>query len=464
MARSTPDHRPTSQDSSLQVSAPELVRLRWVAVIGQLVTVAGVRYFLDIQIPMLPLSVLIAATALSNVVFVAWVSSRRKFRQLELEKHRHEHRHEHRESELSLAREGQQEWTMAMILTLDLILLTAMLYFTGGITNPFSVFYLVNLGLASFVVTRGLAWCLFGVAAIGYASLMFFHVEIPGVGLKAETAWSPSEFPVLGWGSFLAFLTCSSVIVHFSSRIHSELQRRESELRLADEKRARNEKLEALGTLAAGAAHELATPLSTIAVVVKELERSLAQTETSDEVRDDMSLIRREVDRCRRILDRMAGDAGQPSGEPLRICSIRQLLQNVVSGLSDLSEVHLQLHDDADAPVLRLPLEAMAQAIRGLVQNGLDASPKGLSVVVSASVEAKRVSIRIRDRGAGMPETILKRISEPFFTTKPPGAGMGLGVFLARTLIERLGGTLSFESAPLHGTVAIVELPTSSSL
>lgn len=439
---------------SFQVSAPELVRLRWVAVSGQLATIVVVRYLLEIRIPLLPLSTLAVATALSNLVFAAWVSSRRK----QIFEHG-----KAPELRVGIARasdsETDQEIVMAMVLGLDLVLLTAMLYFTGGITNPFAVFYLVNLGLASFVVGRLLAWSLFGVAALGYFLLLFFHIEMPGIGLNAETAWNPVDFPVLGWGSFAAFLTCSSVIVHFSSRFHSELRRREAELRSSDEKRARNEKLEALGTLAAGAAHELATPLSTIAVVVKELERSIALSEASEEAKDDMALIRKEVDRCRAILDRMAGEAGQPSGEPLRICSLRQLLQHVVDGLRDTSNVHLQLGSDADVPLLRVPLEAVAQALRGLVQNGIDASPSGLSVVIVGKAHEDRVEIRIRDRGSGMPETILKRISEPFFTTKPPGLGMGLGVFLARTLIERLDGSLSFESAPLRGTVAIVELP-----
>ncbi|MEZ6104555.1 MAG: ATP-binding protein [Pirellulaceae bacterium] len=452
---------PSSAHASLQVGASELVRLRWVAVAGQLITIAVVRFGLGIAIPLFPLSTLVAMTALSNVTLAAWVAGRRRGLRATREL-QNDSRTEVLESQRGYQ---SQSWVLAFVLALDLVVLTSMLYYTGGVTNPFTVFYLVNLGLCAFVVESSLAWMLYGVASLGFAWLLFFHIDLPDLGISAERALHPSQYQFLGWGSFAAFLTCGSVIVHFSSRFHAELRRREQELRLADELRARSEKLEALGTLAAGAAHELATPLSTIAVVVKELERSLDQIETSAEVREDMSLIRREVDRCRLILDRMAGDAGQPSGETPRECSLRMLFDAVLDGLHDTSDVHIQLEDDGESRLLRLPIEATAQALRGLVRNGLDASPDGLSVVLSGTRETpSTIVIRVRDRGEGMAEGILQRVSEPFFTTKPPGSGMGLGVFLARTLIERLGGRLSYESAPLHGTVAIVELPVSEHL
>ena len=221
-----------------------------------------------------------------------------------------------------------------------------------------------------------------------------------------------------------------------------------------------SEKLEALATLAAGAAHELATPLSTIAVVARELERTLDRLSLSPDVQDDIVLIRREVDRCRTILDRMANDAGQPSGEPLRQCTVSTLLNKVIDGSVERTDVLMQVDPEMADAILSLPIEGIAQALRGLVRNAIDASPEGVSIVLAASrAPSGRVAIRVRDRGTGMTEAILQRVAEPFFTTKAPGAGMGLGVFLARTLVERLGGTLAFESAPHQGTVATVELP-----
>jgi len=438
----------TSETGSAQASisglvgAAELVRLRWVAVIGQLVTVVVVRFGLGIELPMVPLSCLILLTAASNVTFAAWVGRSR--------------------GAIEGIDRARERWVLAMILALDLTLLTAMLYFTGGVANPFALFYMVNLGLSASVVERRWAWGLFALTAVGYLLLLIAYVDLP---VLRQTTDRPGPFgtslpPIRHWGSLAAFLACGAVIVHFSARVNRELRLREQALRDAGEQRARTEKLEALATLAAGAAHELATPLSTIAVVAKELDRTLGRLAADPSAREDMGLIRREVDRCRTILDRMASDAGQPSGEPLRISTVGHLLERVVAGLDGRNEVVTQFESGAESARLRLPIEGTAQALRGLVRNAIDASPSGLSIVLSAAlVGPNMVALRVRDRGSGMTEAILQRVSEPFFTTKPPGAGMGLGVFLARTLVERLGGSLSFESAPHQGTVATVLLP-----
>ena len=239
---------------------------------------------------------------------------------------------------------------------------------------------------------------------------------------------------------------------------HLRLRHRAQESRSASERQAHHEKLEALATLAAGAAHELATPLSTIAIVANELEKALASNEEHSSVREDAKLIRREVDRCRRILDRMASDAGEPSGEPLRVHTVKELIAATLQEL-DEAAVHVECEADVESVRLRIPLQGLAQALRGLVRNALDASPAGVSVVLVAFRSDDSVVMHIRDRGAGMDPITLQRVAEPFFTTKPPGRGMGLGVFLARTLVERLHGTVTYDSTRGQGTTVIVRLP-----
>lgn len=418
----------------------ELIRLRWVAVFGQWITILVTRLILQVEIPLLPLFLLVGLTAVSNAIFAAWAAGRS-------------------DAEIS-AQENEGSLIPAMVLGLDLVMLTAMLYFSGGVSNPFFLFYLVNLGLSAFVVRRFWAWGLYGVAVLGFTSLLISSVEIEALRIpdRGRDILAVGHPTLLHWGFLVSFATCGFVIVLFSCRLHQELRSREQESRNASERQAHHEKLEALATLAAGAAHELATPLSTIAIVATELEKALASNEEHSSVRDDAKLIRREVDRCRRILDRMASDAGEPSGEPLRVHTVKELIAATLQEL-DEAAVHVECEAAVESVRLRIPLQGLAQALRGLVRNALDASPEGVSVVLVAFRSDDSVVMHIRDRGAGMDPITLQRVAEPFFTTKPPGRGMGLGVFLARTLVERLHGTVTYDSTRGQGTTVIVRLP-----
>ena len=134
-------------------------------------------------------------------------------------------------------------------------------------------------------------------------------------------------------------------------------------------------------------------------------------------------------------------------------------MQEVIAGLSDATRVRSQIPLELQNIMLTIPVRGLAQAIRGLVKNALDASPQGVSVLFEGRVHAGELILSIRDRGQGMSEEVLRRLSEPFFTTKEPGEGMGLGVFLARNTIERLGGRLEVESAVQQGTQVNVHLP-----
>ncbi|MCA9239408.1 MAG: HAMP domain-containing histidine kinase, partial [Planctomycetales bacterium] len=264
--------------------------------------------------------------------------------------------------------------------------------------------------------------------------------------------------PVASGGALIAFAACGSVIVSFTTWLTRELRRNQEARFLAEESRARSEKLEALGTLAAGAAHELATPLSTIAVVAKELEHELREAAVPEVVIADMSLIRTELDRCRTILDRMSTTSGQAMGEALEQLSAEALLREVVSELPDASQVRVEYRQQSASALFTAPRTALSQALRAIVQNALDACPREpVRVTVSA---AQGLRISVRDSGAGMPQAVLARAGEPFFTTKEPGNGMGLGLFLARSVVERLGGSIQIDSAAKRGTTVVVRLPT----
>ncbi|MEO8214676.1 MAG: HAMP domain-containing sensor histidine kinase, partial [Myxococcales bacterium] len=226
---------------------------------------------------------------------------------------------------------------------------------------------------------------------------------------------------------------------------------------------ARQERLAALATLAAGAAHELSTPLATIAVVMKELEhlvaRRLAVGSNDDEAMKDIRLVRQQVDRCRRILERMSAEAGTSMGEAFTPVSLDQVIGDALAGLSARVPVRTEIATDCRDKHLRVPPRALSQALRGLVKNAQDASADGSEIVVRVGSAGAILAVAVCDQGKGIPPTIIDRIGEPFFTTKPTGQGMGLGVFLARAVMERLGGEVHLHSTVGVGTTVSVRLP-----
>lgn len=417
------------------------------AVAGQFLTIAGVRYVLRIELDLVSLLIVVGIAAVTNLLLMAWYRLRP------------EDLVETGPAETAPRHTGRM--LLAGVMLLDLLLLTALLYLTGGPYNPFSVFYFVNLSLAALIVPGRWAWLLTATAVICYAALFFNHVTLPELGRVSQASDGIDELPFLtvrDKGLLVAFATCASVVVYFMTRVTAALARRERELRQAQILRARAEKLQALGTLAAGAAHELASPLSTIAIVAKEVERAV-QHSGEEELRDDVALIRSELDRCRAILDRMAAEAGQATGERWATIDVDELVQLVLEGLPSGARVKLELARDAEQTRLFVPPNVLAQAIRGLIKNAIDASGPQNEVLWRIRCAGETLVAEVSDRGCGMPDAVLQRVGEPFFSTKEPGQGMGLGVFLARSVIERLGGSLQFHSQTGEGTTATMELP-----
>lgn len=425
------------------INAVWLAKLRWVAVAGQLVTIAIVAGPLGVALPLAPLLTLAGVTAGTNAIFWAWTRGMT-----------------HR----AAADVPTVFWHALLggLMVLDLVVLTLILKLTGGPTNPFAIFYFVNLALGGILLPARWAWLLVVMATAAFATICVVHS--PLAPLKdPQRLMSLNELealPVASGGSLIAFAACGSVIVSFTTWLTRELRRNQEARLLAEESRARSEKLEALGTLAAGAAHELATPLSTIAVVAKELEHELQEAEVSEVVISDMTLIRTELDRCRAILDRMSTKSGQATGEAPERLSAEALLGEVLAELPVSSQVQVQYRADAAATQIDAPRTALSQALRAVVQNALDACPREpVRVLVSAD---QQLQILISDAGPGMPQEVLARAGEPFFTTKDPGSGMGLGLFLARSVVERLGGGITIDSLPGSGTTVRVTLPAAS--
>lgn len=419
-----------------------LLILRWAAAVGQVLTIGTVRYILRIDVPFVPLLTIVIIELVSNAGFQAWFQRQRRLG-------------------LWAAKVSQAEALMGSLMLLDVLLLSGLLYFTGGSGNPFSVFYLVNLSLAAVLLKNRWAWALNILAFACYTLLFFFHRPLPP--LIDLRQLGSGDLPLYARGLLIAFGAAMTFIAYFITRLRRELARLEAELSQAQQTKTDAERLEALGTLAAGAAHELSSPLSTVAVVAREMELQLERTGTDGELVEDVRLIRGEVMRCRAILDRMAGHAGESAGEELARLTVADLNEEVLGGLRDRERVFVDCPAEVGNVVLFVPRDALAQSLRAIVQNGLDASPGESSVWLTLRASDDAVQMHVRDAGHGMSHDVLARASDPFFTTKEPGQGMGLGLFLARKVIERLGGSLRLQSQPGKGTTAFIILPRAGS-
>lgn len=416
------------------LSAPDrshlswLIQLRWAAIAGQLGTILIVRYGLGIHLPLGPLFAVLLFELVSNLGLVRWYGRLRA----------------------AGAPTAVAQRIQALVMVLDTLCLALLLGLTGGLSNPFTEFFFVHLVLAAVLLPTRMT--IVGIV-IAFACVQGLHLwSMPLPELEASES-------LQRYGKLVSLVMTASITVAFVNLVSRALA--DSSYRLADERerQARTERLEALGTLAAGAAHELATPLSTIAVVAKELERSIESQGGLPRVVEDLKLVRGEVARCRRILDRMHMESGDRAGEAPLELEAQDLVEETLEELPGAERVRYEITEAAQSAQLLLPVEAVAMALRNLLSNALDASPADKTVHLAVSLEGGRLDLAVKDAGEGMDAEAVARALDPFFTTKEPGKGMGLGLFLARSVAERLGGGVELESTLGVGTVARLSLP-----
>lgn len=403
---------------------PWLVRLRWAAVGALAVTAVGVT-FANVVLPRVPLALLLAGLCATNVLLAVQLRS--------------------------------PEPTPAAIggvLLTDALLLTGILHFAGGPMNPFSTIYLIGITLAA--VLLGHRWALavalvsvgaYAVTFVWYEPLHFHHAG----GMENELTLH------LG-GMWVAFTAAALLIAYFVGRMALALEEREGELDKARQEAARTERLAALFALGAGAAHELATPLGSIRMATAELERASNHPgATPRDTRPLLAAIQGEVERCIRVLDQMSGRAGAAAAVDGSTDPIR-LVEDIRQRLAATLAARLRVELTAEPRPVGVPPEPIRQAIIVLVQNAFDASGPDQTVTVRI-YQSAGLRVEVVDQGRGMTPELLARAGDPFVTTKARGTGLGLGLFLARSLAEQVGGTLHIDSTLNAGTTVTLEIP-----
>lgn len=337
------------------------------------------------------------------------------------------------------------------LMLLDIALHAALFAIAGGPFNPFTFFFIVNVVLSTLLLSRRRQWYMLLATAVGYGALFVLPESF-----TPRDQLSPLEdivkFHVRGM--VVSFTLTSLFIFAVMNRVLASLRERERELATARQTVARNEKLAALTTLAAGAAHELATPLGTIALVARELQHALESKDVPKTWRDDAALLREQVERCRAILKQMSNTSGELPAESLARVSVKEWVDLTLASVTDAARVRRPALLDASVVG---PKVALSQALASLVRNGLAVAQTG--VELRAWAEGGDLVLEVVDDGPGLSSEVHTRIGEPFFTTRAPGHGMGLGVFLARSLATQLGGALDYACPPAGGTIARLTLP-----
>lgn len=336
---------------------------------------------------------------------------------------------------------------IVVALLFDVMLLAELLDLTGGPFNPFAVIFAAHVALAAVAAGRGASWLVAGATVSAYGTLLYWHT-IEG----AEAHHRINDFPTHLFTMWVTASTVAELAAYFAVQASNAVE----VMRL---RATKSERLVSLTTLAAGAAHELSTPLGTIAVAARELERAAASGAALPALMDDARLIRSEVDRCQHILDQMSGRAGGSAGDLPETIDLAAAVADVRGHLPADRMARVIVEATGDAALVHVSRAGLRHTLSSLLSNAFDASTgrEPVRVTVHADGAARSARLEVRDRGPAMSAEVLARAGEPFFTTKDAGRGLGLGLFLARVFAERSGGTLSIAAG--QGTAVVLELP-----
>ncbi|HTR51851.1 MAG TPA: HAMP domain-containing sensor histidine kinase [Kofleriaceae bacterium] len=404
------------------VTLPWLVRLRWSFVAGQLAVLPVLHGWFGLPISLVVLGVELGVMVASNIALAVV-------------------QHDLRWSRSSV---------IGAVMILDTALWTLLLAGSGGSANPFTVLYLVHITLSAIVLGLWWTWIIAALSLVGFALLF---VTTPMRAMHEAMGFAGHLQAM--WG---AFAVAAVLIAFFVGRVTRSIAVQRQQIANLREANERTERHASVMRLAAGAAHELGSPLATIAVAAHEAKLRLAASGDTAAVVADLELVAHEIERCQSILQRISKRSHEVDGaSPIPLAQLADAIRD------RLGEQHAHRVDvlarDPEL-VLQQPRDPLTDSLVALIKNALDATRGEDRVEVELARDAARgITITIADRGDGIREDVLARVGTPFFTTKQAGRGLGLGVFLARAFFESRGGALALESVPGRGTRAIVRLP-----
>ncbi len=383
---------------------------------------------LKINLPVIPLSIILLIMAITNLITRVFIDSGKPI----------------------------TEKLIFTQLLLEICSFSLILYFSGGATNPFTFFYLIPLAISATVIPGQSTWLLTSLTVILYSLLLKYYIPLSYHMMDHQSGMSgDGQFSQHVLGMWFGFLVSSILVTWFITYLSKELKQREKDIADARQRELRDQQMVTLGTLAAGTAHELGTPLASLAIIAGEITDGFS-AEQNPELYENQAILRGQIQRCKKILSVLSDSTGESRADAGYLMKVDEFIELV------LSHWHDQRPDTLYKMQLtpfqtRLKLlydKTISQAIINLLNNAADATNDPIEI--QTIIDDQFLLFEINDSGSGLTEKQIAMAGEVSFSNKPDG--MGIGLFLAITTIRRSGGSIEFQQRQSGGTSTLVRL------
>ena len=403
-----------------------LIQLRWIAVIGQIFTIEVAHYALNLTLPTQEMLLVVACLGLFNVVsMLRWRTGR-----------------------------GVRNVELFLALLIDVAVLTVQLYLSGGTSNPFVFLYLLQIAVGAMLLRGGYIWTIVVITAVCFFVLANHHIDLPLAHDLIRGLASPYVL-----GLLVCFLINAVLIVVFITRIARTLRQRDARLATARQRATEEEHVVRMGLLASGAAHELGTPLSTMAVILGDWKRDplISKDET---LREEIAEMQIQVQRCKTIVSGILMSAGETRGEASTETTVCEFLDSLAAEWSRTRHVTTFVYDNqfgTDSPMVSDA--TLQQMVFNVLDNARDASGHWVALIAERTESA--LVITVCDDGPGFAKEILAEFGKPYQSSKGRPGG-GLGLYLAMNVARTLGGSVKARDRADRRAVGPVPLPRAS--
>jgi len=411
----------------------QLIQLRWIAVCGQIITIEGAYYSLSLSLPLGYMLSTVACLAVFNVVsFVRWKIGQSK-------------------------NWGVSTAELFLALLVDVAMLTVQLYFSGGVRNPFIFLYLLQITLGAALLPGHWVWGMAAIATLCFALLTqhALPLALPPHFLGGFFQNLPGPYVM---GLLLCFVLNAALVVIFMQRIGNNLRQHDAQLAQIRQRAAEEEHIVRMGLLASGAAHELGTPLSTMAVILGDWQRD-GRLADNRALQEDIHEMQNQVQRCKTIVSSILLSAGEARGEASRqttVCKFLDALARNWRATRTVDDFVYENHFGADCPMVADT--TLAQMVFNVLDNAREASPQWVGLRAERDPVHDLLRMTVRDKGAGFAPSLLDQLGKPYQSGKA-ASGHGLGLFLALNVARTLGGSIQARNRSTGGAEISISLP-----
>jgi two-component system, sensor histidine kinase RegB len=411
------------QDTTNRKNMLLLIQLRWIAVVGQIMTIAVVHWGLDIALPVSQMAVVLGALIALNLGSHVWLRNRTDVRNRGL----------------------------LIALMFDVAALTAQLYFSGGATNPFTGLYLLQIVLGAVLLDARSTWAIVVLAFGSFLALTNFNQPLRVL---------PDQFGGLFYlyitGTIVCFALEATLLVFFVTRITRNLRSRDAHLAAMKQQAVEEDHIVRMGLLASGAAHELGTPLASMSVILGDWRR-MPEIRANPEMAEEIEEMQAAVQRCKSIVTGILMSAGEARGESPVVTTVEDFLNDIVNewraGRS-AAKLHYMNAFGSNLPIVSD--STLKQVVFNLLDNAYEASPQWIEL--TAEHEEDTLVLRVLDAGPGFAPEMLAQLGKPYRSTKGRQGG-GLGLFLVVNVVRKLGGSVTAQNRPEGGAIVTLNLP-----